>query len=305
MGARLRKPFLSLSWEDYIASSGAGQIFAVGQTLVLKCRTVFDEPNPGPGMVDRMEESEHKMVHDKEIHSMLMKNRHPHIVCAIMCIPEGIFMPRMGFTLEDCLTNPALPPALPTTQARWIRQLVNAVAFLGSLGYAHGDLRPSNIIFDAKDDLQLINFDSTVKMGQELVSGLAPFIKLSKDFMPDSASAVSEQFALASCMYTIRFWHAPWHDLDDAAMVHKIAGGQLPSASADTLFGDVIHGCWQGLYPSLAALEEDVLCRIKQRLGPHDEKIVDPVEDAKRIAILKMECEEFLAREKVERMRLS
>ncbi|RYP12512.1 hypothetical protein DL766_009951 [Monosporascus sp. MC13-8B] len=94
-----------------------------------------------------------------------------------------------------------------------------AVAWLEHLGFVHGDLRPANILLDTNEDIQLGDFDTTVKPGKELVVASEAFCKMNEDFEPPLAGPVSEQFSLASCIYTIRFGHWPWHNLDPGVRI--------------------------------------------------------------------------------------
>lgn len=48
---------------------------------------------------------------------------------------------------------------------QWITELSNAVAWLESLGYAHTDIRPENLVLDSDDHLKLTDFDCMEKIG--------------------------------------------------------------------------------------------------------------------------------------------
>ncbi|CZT13963.1 uncharacterized protein RAG0_17648 [Rhynchosporium agropyri] len=56
---------------------------------------------------------------------------------------------------------------------QWIMELSSAVAWLESLGYAHTDIRPENLILDGKDHLKLTDFDTMEKIGTR-ASGCSP-----------------------------------------------------------------------------------------------------------------------------------
>jgi serine/threonine protein kinase len=73
-------------------------------------------------------------------------------------------MLRLDTTLAVRLTSGiSLDP-----QERWIRQLVSAAAWLETLGYAHGDLRPQNILLDQSSNIVVTDSNATVKRGAEL-----------------------------------------------------------------------------------------------------------------------------------------
>ena len=50
----------------------------------------------------------------------------------------------MACTLRDRLAD--LAPVPPRTQERWVLQLAGAAAWLEGPGWAHGDLRPANVL---------------------------------------------------------------------------------------------------------------------------------------------------------------
>lgn len=49
---------------------------------------------------------------EKSVYKVLMENRHPHIIHAVLCAPEGIFMHRQAMSLDARLENPGIPQCL-------------------------------------------------------------------------------------------------------------------------------------------------------------------------------------------------
>jgi len=88
---------------------------------------------------------------------------------------------------------------------RWVRQLVNAEAYLEDLGYIHGDLRPANILLTNEGHLKLCDFDATVRPGERLRTATPGFSQISdlKTFRPCIVSSGSEQLAIGSCIFAI------------------------------------------------------------------------------------------------------
>ncbi len=198
-------PFPSLSADNFLSRGAAGHVFQISSNIVLKSPTQFDDPFPQ--QIEEMEESEKKIEAEKAVYRVLMKRPHPNIVQCIVCAPEGIFLRRMECTLQDRLSLSQTASIPPHTQERWVRQLTSAVAWLESLNLVHGDLRPANILLDANEDIKLGDFDATVEPGAELTVASEPFWKMNKDFETPPAGPVTEQYSLASCIYTIRFGH--------------------------------------------------------------------------------------------------
>lgn len=283
-------PFHSVSGNDLLSRGSAGQVFAINSNIVLKCPSLFD--NPALPHEKEMEESITKIENEKKMYTILARHPHPNIVYGIVCAPEGLFMQRMDTTLQ---TRLELRPASSDTQERWIRQLASAIAWIESLGYVHGDLKPANILLDQMENIKVCDFDATVKIGEELLVASEPFTKMNEDYETPPAGPLSEQFSLGSCIYNIRFRHKPYHDLDAHHRVRRMIEGDFPSTSSDGRFGEIISGCWRGKYNSIHAVEADILARSSPN---HDLK----GERRSRVDYLESwwlyaQCKEYLARE--------
>lgn len=291
MATRLQFPFHALSADNFLARGSAGQVFAISPNIVLKCPTVFE--NRTAEQAQEMKESAEKIANEKAVYKTLMQHRHPNIVHGILCVSEGIFLQRLGPTLEYHM---AQCPAKPTTQTRWIRQLASALAWLERLGYVHGDLRPANIFLDGMENIRLGDFDATVRAGEQLMVASEPFCKLNEDYELPPAGPDTEQFSLGSCIYNIRFGHKPHHDLDAPVRVRKLMVNQFPSTSGDGLLGKVTTNCWYGVYDSICAVEQEILlvlgrCSVFERCP--EKEAYQQIDDTQS-HILLSECELFL-----------
>ncbi|RSL47381.1 hypothetical protein CEP54_013414 [Fusarium duplospermum] len=284
----LRPPFPSLSADDSISSGSVGHVYGIGQHLVLKCPIVLD--NHHPTQTEMMEESQTQIACEKAVYKILMENRHPNIVHAVLCAPEGIFMHRQAMTLDDRLGNPNLPQHLKN---KWIRQLSSALSWLEHLGFAHGDLRPANIFLSQEEDIRLGDFDCTVRIGEKLKAGGGSFGKLFENYEFPNASPMTEQYSLGSCIYTLRFGHEPWHEIDEPQKVLKLIRNEFPDASGDEVFGEIIQKCWHGKYDSMRAVEREILIQLGMKEGGNDYAGVDE----ELSSTLEAECEAFLERE--------
>ncbi|EFE38243.1 hypothetical protein TRV_07080 [Trichophyton verrucosum HKI 0517] len=101
-----------------------------------------------------------------------------------------------------------------------MQQLSEAVACLEALGYVHGDLNPRNIMFTEDDHLRLVDFDHSIKLGEDLEVGDYPYVR------PISLAEDTAQSGARTC---------PDMDLEDP--VNRI-----------------IRDCWTGRFDSVAAL---------------------------------------------------
>lgn len=206
-------------------------------------------------------------------------------------------MERMEMTLRDRLCAARSGNNAPSndTQLRWITQLASALAWIEGLGLVHGDLRPANILVTADDDIRLADFDASVPIGEELVVASEPFCKMNANSEFSDAGPISEQFALGSCIYTIRYGHIPLHEVDPPERVIKLKNNEFPSTADDAEFGTMIMDCWQGKYASIAAVYND----IKERSGA---VVVEEIaqDSSDHMASLLAECEDFLARGKAD-----
>jgi len=291
MTARLRTPFRSLSADNFISRGSAGQVFAISQYVVFKCPTLFD--NPVQAQAEEMKESIKKLENEKAIYQILMEHWHPNIVCGLLCVPEGIFLHRQEMTLETRIERSPMSTISQSTQERWIQQITSALAWIEHLGYAHGDLRPANIFLGTREEVRLGDFDATVKRGEQLMVASEPFCKMDENYEPPSAGPLSEQFSLASCIYTIRFGHKPFHDIEAPVRVRRLIMNQFPSTAADLIFGDLTQECWHGGYHSVEAVEHEVVSLLEKHtdVERHVESDMLVLDD------IKAQCTEFLERE--------
>lgn len=120
-----------------------------------------------------------------------------------------------------------------------------------------------------------------------------PFCKMNEDYEPPLAGPVTEQFSLASCIYTIRFCHKPFHNLEAPIRVRRLIMNQFHSTKADVILGDLIQRCWHGSYHSVKAVELEVTALLKKHTGVkrnlgNDKLVLDDI---------KAQCTAFLEKE--------
>jgi serine/threonine protein kinase len=201
-------------------------------------------------------------------------------------------------TLETRIQNSPEEAITSSKQERWVQQIASALAWIEDLGYVHGDLRPANIFLDAKEEIRIGDFDATVKKGEQLLVASEPFCRLNENYETPLAGPLSEQFALASCIYTIRFGHKPFPGLEPHVRVKQLIMGVFPPTASDAFLGGLIHECWHGRHDSIRTVEQN----IRSLLGKcrtAGEAVVVYAEEAveNEISSLRAECDEFLAQE--------
>jgi serine/threonine protein kinase len=85
---------------------------------------------------------------------------------------------------------------------------LDVVACIESLGYAHSDINPRNILLDDEDQLKLVDFDHAHKIDDDLEVGYEPYVRFYRRGMANGgiygiAGLITEQFALRSIFWYI------------------------------------------------------------------------------------------------------
>jgi serine/threonine protein kinase len=289
----MRHLFPSLSANNPIAQGSSGGVFAITASIVFKCPNLYEDD----GLLTaenkyEMKQSVESIENEKNVYGLLKSHPHPNLSYAILCVPEGIFMPRLETTLATRLAIPCVTGL--ESQERWINQLVSAAAWLEKLGYAHGDFRPQNILVDKLGDIRIADFDATVTIGSELRLATLPFCKVDEDFETPLAGPGSEQFSLGSIIYNIRYGFPPWSDLELESPVWRsmLARGDYPS-TPDDRYGDIIQKCWKDSFPSISALNTE----IERLTNVH---VVPRKQPARRHTwYLLAQCQDYVARQRL------
>ena len=152
---------------------------------------------------------------------------------------------------------------------RWMKELSNAAAWLESIGYAHCDIRPANILLDDEDHLKLADFDRTAKVGDSLEVGTAPFARLlGQEGGVDrgtygDAGPRTEQFAVGLVFYLLTSGHDPYQDQwlgenHGPKMMDLLQNMIFPSADHSEL-DTLIQKCWLGGFDSIEILSDEMM----------------------------------------------
>lgn len=288
-------PFSGLSCDNSLGMGSTGSVYAISARVAIKCPNIVlsDDGSQAEFYAEEAADNVENLEKEKRIYGMLSRAPHPNVLSAILHVDEGIFLERFDTTLASRLCSP-VEVAFPI-QCRWILELTKALAWLETLGIVHGGLRPDNVLLDQQEHIKLCNFDNAVSVGQELVAGTEPYCWIETDRSLPIAGPESEQFALASTIYYIRFTVEPLAEVDDDWVKEaRTRRGEMPATTSDITFGTLITECWNGRYLSLADVERAVRRILKQSSIVED---LCDILDSTRIASLLEDCRSFLERE--------
>ncbi|KAH8663712.1 kinase-like domain-containing protein [Tricladium varicosporioides] len=147
---------------------------------------------------------------------------------------------------------------------RWMMELSNAVAWLESLGYAHGDIRPPNLLLDREDHLKLTDFDNTATIGTTLEVGIPPYARVLGDEGGEQRGSFgylgprTEQFAIGSIFYYMIRGYEPYDnewlgERHGPIIVDRLQKMIFPKTD-DNKIDTIIQSCWHGEYESIQGL---------------------------------------------------
>ncbi|KAH7176424.1 kinase-like domain-containing protein [Dactylonectria macrodidyma] len=152
---------------------------------------------------------------------------------------------------------------------RWMKQLGAAAAWLEGLGLAHCDIRPGNMLLCQSGHMKLADFDRTLKIGEDMLSGTEPFARLLGEEggldrgTYGEAGCRTEQFAIGSVFYSLtrgfdpfeNEWWGPSHGPIRMQKLQKMEFPTIGRSGCD----DIIRNCWYGRYGTVSKLCVDLV----------------------------------------------
>lgn len=127
----------------------------------------------------------------RENHIFGILAQHPPCEGLIQCFlwtEKGSFLQLMSnFSLAERLQDHQIRDPVSTQvvkvsftepeplRSRWMNALCSGVAWLESLGYAHGELRPENILLNDDLHLKVADFGCTALVGSEFEACIPPY----------------------------------------------------------------------------------------------------------------------------------
>ncbi|KAL8641812.1 MAG: hypothetical protein Q9228_001430 [Teloschistes exilis] len=151
--------------------------------------------------------------------------------------------------------------------------LCGGVAWLESLGYAHGDLRPENILLNDELHLKVADFDCTALIGSDFEACIPPYGRLlGIEAGVDKGGAGvlgprTEQFAIGSIFYFMNYGIELYDDQDfgpahGRTIVQLLQERLFPALSRFQKIDSIIESCWHGRFNSVAQLTAAVSTQI-------------------------------------------
>lgn len=203
-----------------------------------------------------------RLRHEQHIFDLLDQSECPYIVqCWLHGIDISYIEMIANGTLYDRMSIKEPRPIL-----QWMLQLSCAAACLETLGYAHGDINPQNILLDVNDQVKLIDFDHSLRVGDMLDVGYEPYVRQHREAIGGiygTAGPVTEQFALGSVFWYMTRGSELYSELDGPGQVDRLLEGNLPTINPQDPIDHIIRNCWNGYYPRVADLVDHIKGALK------------------------------------------
>lgn len=136
----------------------------------------FKAPKLGHYRDDGSDDIAARLLNEARIHERILRNPHPNLDSYLGCVEEEGWLVRLAFERYGKSVYDRFQFGTPeefTSQQRvdCMDQVEAAAAHLHSLGLAHNDISPSNIMFDNAGQAVLIDLDSCAQLGNPLTKG--------------------------------------------------------------------------------------------------------------------------------------
>ncbi|ATY60742.1 kinase domain-containing [Cordyceps militaris] len=238
-----------------LASDPDAYIFGVGgHSVVLRIA-------PDVAAKVALEPGDEHLRHEQAILASLAGDAgSPHLIRSYLHAADVSFLELVeNGNLHERMRRAGRPPR--PVLLRWMLQLAHAVACLETLGYAHGDIDPRNILVDAEDQVRLIDFDHALRPGAELDVGEEPYVRQSMEPQGGQfgfAGPVTEQFALGSVFWYMARGVQMYAELPGHERVDRLIRGDFPASDPHDPVDGIIRRCWEGGYATVAHLVDDI-----------------------------------------------
>jgi serine/threonine protein kinase len=150
----------------YLTRGGYGHIFLLPDTTIA-VKIAHRIVNGSAGEEARAAESLEILRRERAVYEALSAKRsHPNIVHYFLSTDMAIFLKFEPDNLERRLSRRMESPIPEEQEFRWIKEIASAAAWLESLDYFHGDLRPENILLDKTEHVKICDFGTDPEAGK-------------------------------------------------------------------------------------------------------------------------------------------
>ncbi|KAK0099491.1 hypothetical protein ONS95_004698 [Cadophora gregata] len=253
---------------ERLRKGATGIVYKVDSTIVVKC------PTP---------EGHGDFIKENQIFNILARYPPcPEIVTSYLRLDNGNFLEYMpAFSLSERLQRHQVRDpkstrvlsvrcveALPLRQT-WMKAIAEGAAWLESLGLAHGDLKPENVLLDKQNRVKLADFDCANTIGSEFEACIPPYGRLlgseagSEEGTAGQLGVRTETFALGSIFYFVNYGFEVYDDQDfgedhGPVVVKWLQTMVFPTLGRDSRLDFIIDDCWHGRFESVAALSKAI-----------------------------------------------
>ena len=254
----------SLTFYELLSGGAVGWVYKINDQVALKYPTHPDSEG-----------------FKKEMAFFDILERHepcPGIIQSFLRVPEGNFLAFMGCgslherlqahqrRSDDGTKVEEITGTIPADLIKqWLMEVCNAAAWLESLGYVHGDIRPPNLLLDSQEHLKLADFDCVAPIGAPSKGAGPPWARVlgaeagSEEGTFGAYGSRTEQFAIGSVLYCLTRGHEPFEmeDFDDITEpVNLLQRTEFPRLGVDR-FDIITERCWKGQFILLRDLSEE------------------------------------------------
>lgn len=147
--------------------------------------------------------------------------------------------------------------------------LADAIAWLESLGYVHGDIRSPNLVLHGNDHLKVVDFDNTAKTRSVFDGCQPPYARILEDEAAENRGMFgyhgprTEQFAIGSVFYYMTRGYEPydneWFGQDHGPMVVSLLQRKKFPKVNENGTDTIIRKCWHGEFGSVKSVKLEVI----------------------------------------------
>ena len=142
-------------------------------------------------------------------------------------------------------------------------ELSTAAAWLESLGYVYGDIRPPNLLLDSEGHLKLTDFDNTAAVGTAVEVGIVPYARVLGGEGGEQRESFgylgprTEQFVIGSIFYYMtrgyESYNNEWFGERHGPVIVDLLQKMMFPNTDDNKVDTIVRSYWHGEYDSIQA----------------------------------------------------